>query len=201
MRSLRRCCVGAGVAWYGHLGGADMLIEKPKSTRARRSVPPIVLSDPGRVPPVAIVDSREQTPLVIPGLRMVVRGLTSGDYSFIGGEHLFAIERKSLDDLVGCVTRERERFERELIRLRGYRFRRLLIVGSEADIVAGRYTSAVAPHAVLASLATWEARFDLPVVYADHPEAAGQLVANWIGAVAREIVKDAGATLAGPSTP
>lgn len=177
-----------------------MIIAKPKATAPRRTVPQISLSDPGRTPPVAIVDSREQTPLAIPGLRMVVRGLVSGDYSFIGGEHLFAIERKSLDDLVGCVTRERERFERELIRLRGYRFRRLLIIGTEADIAAGNYTSAVTPQAVLSSLAAWEARFDLPVVYAPTPQDAGQMVANWISAFAREIVKDAGATLAGEPT-
>jgi hypothetical protein len=30
----------------------------------------------------------------------------------------------------------RERFERELHRLRGYRFKRLLVVGSEAEILA-----------------------------------------------------------------
>lgn len=168
---------------------------------ARRKVPQLVLSDPGRIPPVAIVDSREQTPLVLPGLHTIVRGLVSGDYSFVGGEHLFSVERKSLDDLLGCVTRERERFERELIRLRGYRFRRLLIVGTQEDIAEGRYTSSATPASVLASLATWEARYDLPIVFEPTPDAAGMTVANWISAFAREIVRDAGNVIARPGTP
>jgi len=176
-----------------------MILPKPTPPKARRSVPPIALSDLGRQKPVAIVDSREQTPLILPGLQTVIRGLATGDYSFVGGEHLFAVERKSLDDLVGCVTRERERFERELIRLRGYRFRRLLIVASPEDIEQGRYTSAALPAAVIASLKTWEVRFDLPVVFAPDAEQAGHLVASWIVAFAREIVRDAGNTLAGPS--
>jgi hypothetical protein len=32
----------------------------------------------------------------------------------------------------------RERFERGLHRLRGYKFKRLLMVGSEAEILAGK---------------------------------------------------------------
>ena len=179
------------------------MIIKPTTTTGprRRTVPPIALSDPGRTPPVAIVDSREQTPLPLPGLRTVTRGLTSGDYSFIGGEHLFSVERKSLDDLLGCVTRERERFERELVRLRGYRFRRLLVIGTEEDIEEGRYTSAAAPSAVIASLATWEARFDIPVVFAANPDIAGRIVAGWILAFAREVVRDAGNVLAATPPP
>jgi hypothetical protein len=44
----------------------------------------------------------------------------------------------------------RERFERELHRLRGYRFKRLFVVGSEAAILAGQYHSNIKPNAVLA---------------------------------------------------
>lgn len=175
-----------------------MTITKPKAA-ARRYVPPITLSDPGRVPPTAIIDTREQAPLVLPGLRTVVRGLTSGDYSIEGAEHLFAVERKSLNDLVACVTRERARFEREMIRLRGYRFRRLLIIGTEADLAQGRYTSAVSPSAVFGSLSAWEARFDIPVVLADTPELGGAIVTSWIRAFAREVVQDAGNVLAASS--
>jgi len=53
----------------------------------------------------------------------------------LGGENLFAIERKSIADLVGCCVGEnRERFFRELHRLRGFRFKRLLVIGGRADI-------------------------------------------------------------------
>lgn len=173
-----------------------MKITKPSRRMSRRS-PTILLSDPGRTPPVAIIDTREQTPLILPGLRTVTRGLVSGDYSLVGAEHLFAIERKSLNDLVGCVTRERERFERELIRLRGYRFRRLLIVGTEDELANGDYTSTTPPAAVMASLITWEVRFDVPVVFCDDAEVAGGMVEAWIRAFAKELAKDAGNAIAG----
>jgi hypothetical protein len=68
-----------------------------------------------------------------------------------------SIERKTVSDLVGCCMGEnRERFERELHRLRGYRFKRLLVVGSEAEILAGQYHSNIKPQAVLATVCTFD---------------------------------------------
>jgi DNA excision repair protein ERCC-4 len=76
---------------------------------------------------------------------------------------------KTVSDLVGCCTGKiRERFERELHRLRGYRFKRLLIVGSESDILEGRYHSDIIPKAVLGSLYAWQARFDCPLGFHTH---------------------------------
>jgi hypothetical protein len=59
---------------------------------------------------------------------------------------------------------EREQFERELHRLRGFRFKQLLIVGREAEIPAGGYHSRIPPKVVFARLASFEARYDLPMV-------------------------------------
>jgi len=68
--------------------------------------------------PVIIIDSREQTPLQFTRLEARVATLPSGDYSIAGLEELFAVERKSIPDLVACCTgQNRERFERELHRL------------------------------------------------------------------------------------
>ena len=49
--------------------------------------------------------------------------------------------------------------------MRGYRFKRLLIVGSEAEILAGHYHSKITPKAVPASVCAFEVRYDLPVVF------------------------------------
>ncbi len=113
--------------------------------------------------------------------------LTTGDYGILGGEHAAAIERKSVDDLVACCGPERERFERELQRMRGYPFRRLVIVGARADIEAGRYRSQIKPRAVLASLSAFEVRYDLPLCYFPDPEAAALQVESWCYWIAREI--------------
>jgi DNA excision repair protein ERCC-4 len=92
--------------------------------------------------PTIVVDNREQTPLIFTRLASVEGTLYSGDYSVLGLEDLFSVERKSIDDLVGCCTGEnRERFERELHRLRGFRFKRLLIIGSRGLIEVQRYRS------------------------------------------------------------
>jgi ERCC4-type nuclease len=147
--------------------------------------------------PVIVIDTREQTPLAPTRLPCTRAGLLSGDYSIRGLEYLFAIERKSIADLVGCCKSgtkaaegERERFERELHRLRGYKFRRLLIVGSLADIEAGAYRSEISPAAVLNSLKAWQVRFDIPVVFRATPEEAAAQVEDWAYYFARELVEE-----------
>ncbi len=138
-----------------------------------------------------IIDSREQTPLHFTQIESERGTLQTGDYSIQGLEHLFSVERKSLDDCAASVSRERARFERELHRLRGFRFKRLLIVGSRADIEVGRYRSKVSPKAVLASLAAFEVRYDVPVVFAPTPEDAARLIESWAHWFCRQIAKDA----------
>ena len=59
----------------------------------------------------AIIDSREQNPLDVSPLQAITGTLVTGDYSIQGLESVIAIERKSLDDLLGCCGRERKRFD------------------------------------------------------------------------------------------
>jgi ERCC4-type nuclease len=107
--------------------------------------------------PKIIIDSREQPPLCFTRLPSIRGTLYSGDYSLAGLEDIFAIERKSVDDLVGCcVAGQRERFEHELHRMRGCRFKRLVIVGSRDS----RWLSAVSwmslwSGAWIAGVARW----------------------------------------------
>ena len=151
--------------------------------------------------PIVIIDSREQDPLPITRLETIRAGLQSADYSFLGGEQVFGVERKSIDDLVGCCTGEnRERFEREMHRLRGFRFKRLLIVGARWMIEGQRYKSKIKPAAVLHSLDAWEARYDLPVVFCEHPTHAAALVEKWVWWFARQMVEDANSLLRGSTS-
>jgi DNA excision repair protein ERCC-4 len=141
------------------------------------------------VRPVIVIDTREQTPLPFARLASERGTLQTGDYSFRGGEELFAVERKSVADLVGCCVGEnRERFFRELHRLRGYRFKRLLVVGTREEIERHDYRSNVAPKAVLATLSALEVRFDVPVMFSPTPEDAGRQIESWTYWFAREIV-------------
>jgi DNA excision repair protein ERCC-4 len=139
-----------------------------------------------------IIDNREQAPLIFTRLPSIRGTLQSGDYSIAGGcEHAFAVERKSLDDLAMSVTTERERFERELHRLRGFNFKRLLIVGTREDIEAHAYRSKATPKAILSSLSAFEVRYDIPVVFAGNSVSAALMVESWAYWFARETLKRA----------
>ena len=156
------------------------------------------LGDLSKAKPVIVIDTREQTPLTFTRLAFVRGTLQSGDYSFLGGEELFAIERKSVADLVACCIGEnRERFERELHRLRGFRFKRLLVIGDEAEVLAGHYRSNIKPKAVLSTLSAFEARYDLPIVWSASPANAALLVERWAWWFSREIVASANDLLRG----
>ena len=142
--------------------------------------------------PVVVVDTREQTPLVFSRLESKVATLATGDYSFTGGEDHLAIERKSIPVLVACcMGSNRERFFRELHRMRGFAFRRLLIVGTRHEIELGQYRSSIRPRSVLATLSTIEARFDVPVVFHPDPQEAAWQVEEWIWWYSREIILNA----------
>lgn len=71
-----------------------------------------------------ICDTREQAPYAFTGQKyagtVVEAGtLQTGDYSLAGLTDHIALERKSLSDLTGTLTRGRERFQRECERGRG----------------------------------------------------------------------------------
>ena len=142
------------------------------------------------VQPTVIIDTREQQPLPLVRFPVERGTLTTGDYSFVGGEHWFAIERKSIPDLIQSLTSERERFTRELERLRGYRFARLLVIGSEEAIATKQYRGCANPKAMMHSIYSIEAKF-VPVVFAPTPEAGAQLVERCIFWTARAAIETA----------
>jgi ERCC4-type nuclease len=141
--------------------------------------------------PTVAVDTRERTPLPFSKLATKPATLREGDYQIAGLENLglFVIERKSIEDLVGCVGADRERFEAQLLRLRGYSFARLLIVGTEQAVLQHQYHSGINPRSVLASLYAFEARY-VPVVWSPTPQTAARLVERYVTWTVRELQKN-----------
>ncbi|MBQ5757735.1 MAG: ERCC4 domain-containing protein [Clostridia bacterium] len=81
---------------------------------------------------------------------------------------LCAIERKmNLDELAGCFTRERKRFEAEMKRCQANGGRMYLLVENATWelLLLGRYRSRFRPNAFVASLTAWMVRYDLQVVF------------------------------------
>lgn len=125
--------------------------------------------------PTIITDGREKKPLEFLHLPTERGTLQSGDYSIAGLENDFSIERKSVPDLIQSCTRGRERFERELHRLRGFDFARILIIGEPYEVAR----LAKNPKAIFSSLTAFECRWKVPVVWEPDPATAARLVERW----------------------
>lgn len=146
-----------------------------------RSLLPAEL-DPASV--VAIIDSREQRPLDLSPLASIVGTLATGDYSIRGLESHVAIERKSLPDLLGCIGGDRERFEREIVRLLAYPCRAVIVESSWSDLERGGWRSKITPAAAVGSCLGWIAQ-GIPIVMAGSHERAGRYVSRMLFIAAR----------------
>lgn len=132
---------------------------------------------------VAIQDSREQCPVDLSPLKTIVKGLKVGDYSVEGYEDKIAIERKSLQDFIGCCGSSRERFERNIERLQLVPFRAIVIEGNWSTIELKQYRGTIHPNAILGSALGW-ALGNISILMADTPARAGKIIARmlWIAA-------------------
>jgi DNA excision repair protein ERCC-4 len=178
----------------------ELLRKKEIMTRKTTNSLPAKL-DPANV--IAIIDSREQTPLDLEPLTTITATLTTGDYSVRGLEHVVAIERKSLADLVGCVGSDRERFEREVQRLLAYPVR-ILVVESSWDAIEShepafpQWRGKVTREAVIGSLMGWQAK-GISIHMAGSHDRAGKHVARLLYHVANRRYRELRALTGGES--
>src|SRR5688572_15915541 len=94
-----------------------------------------------------IIDPREQHRLCLDPLRVELGTLPTGDYSLKGLEHVIAIERKSAEDMLACIGRERERFDREIQRLLAYPVRAIVVEAGWMFFEKGEWRGNVTPNA------------------------------------------------------
>lgn len=134
---------------------------------------------------IAAIDSREQWPWPLTPLRTVLQARQTGDYGLAAAPDYVALERKSLPDLIACCTSERQRFERELERLRAFPIRFLIVESSWHEIEAGDWRSSAKPNVVIGSLLSW-ACAGLPFLLAENHERASQFAARILFQAARK---------------
>ena len=136
-----------------------------------------------------ILDTREQNPYTFQGYEATAtRGtLDTGDYSLKGLEDLVAVERKELADLMGCLTHDRDRFTRELARLRGFEAAALVIEAPFLEIAGGHYRSRMNPESAVQSLVAIMERFRLPVFFADSRQGGEYFVFHFLRHYARRV--------------
>ena len=124
---------------------------------------------------VILCDPREQKVYSFDrfGVRTERVTLPAGDYSIPGFEDRVAIERKELNDLISCLMgSNRDRFERELAKLRFYDLSAVVVEATLDDVAKGRYKSEMKAHAALQSIFAFQTRYRVPFVWAGNRAGA-----------------------------
>ena len=139
--------------------------------------------------PVVLIDTREQAPFSFSRFNNWLAGtkiatLATGDYSIEGMEHLVCIERKSLNDLVGTLMHQRQRFFRQLERMQDFPYRAILVEASYDDVKSPYHftdDTTAHPNGVSGSLDALEVRFGIPVIYTSRNRLlAEEKAASWL---------------------
>ena len=144
---------------------------------------------------IILTDSREKDNLHITdffdkkGVAHMSKALEFGDYSFIlpANKELgivkdiyfdkeIVIERKgSLTELAGNLTKDRERFEKELIKKKAAKMYLLIEDANWQDVNKGTYRSEYKPQSFLATLYAYMARYNISIDFTTK-ELAGQFI-------------------------
>ncbi len=121
-----------------------------------------------------VVDSREQLAFTFTGFGCEVEpgALAVGDYSLAGLTDKVAVERKSLADLVLCLGRERDRFQRELQRAAALQAFLVVVEAPWSDLASGNYRSQLNANSACQSVLAFSCRYRVGFMFAgDRTEA------------------------------
>lgn len=123
------------------------------------------------------------------------RKLETGDYSAMIGdmtlEHEVVVERKaSLDELCGNFTVDRQRLADEFTRAKADGLKVFLVIenASWSDIFLHNYRSKLEPKSLIATLLSWQVRYNITVVFCK-PSESGQIIYGILYYALREALK------------
>lgn len=130
-----------------------------------------------KIIPVTI-DTREQAPFLFFGypVKTETGTLHTGDYTIPGMS--ICVERKSLSDLCGCMTTGRNRFERELERMREFDAACVVVEEPLAAIRHGEYRSKLNPVSFEQSILSLMVRYRVPFLFGHDRRHAEYLAFN-----------------------
>lgn len=122
------------------------------------------------------IDSREKCPPVFPE-GVTLRRVTMGEADFTTEklQGIGVIERKSVADWGQSITWSRERFDNEMIRLKPYRWKTIVVEGELSEVYR---TCNIHVHAVIGTVAAFLAWYDCPTMFMVNAHGAGRLIAG-----------------------
>ena len=127
-----------------------------------------------------IVDTREQQPFPFSlyPCETETGTLRTGDYSIAGFEDKVTVERKSPTDLCGCITSSRERFERELERMRSFECAAVVIELPIQEITRQHFNTGLRQSSFEQSILSFSFRYRVPFFFGRHRPWAEWLAFN-----------------------
>lgn len=131
-----------------------------------------------------IIDTREQRPVDVSPLKSIRGTVPFGDYTIRGLEDYVGIERKSLQDLVQCVGRERTRFEKVLHKLQGLDVKAVVVEATWKDLKDAKWYGKVTSSQVTGTILGWQ-NAGVPILLAGDAAGAGDAIARALYLAAR----------------
>ena len=141
---------------------------------------------------IIVADTREQLPYTFNKWTVDIKeeALSTGDYSLPGFEDKVGIERKTIDDLVGCLMgKNRDRFEKELARAKSYELFAVII---EADLITlsqGNYQSNMKSHSAIQTITAFHIRYGIPFLFCGNRSGAEYMTYSLLQKYLYEIEK------------
>jgi ERCC4-type nuclease len=139
------------------------------------------------------VDTREgNVPPFPEGVTLLRETMKTADYTSPALRTVAVVERKSVSDFCSTISFGRERFERELERMRSFRFKACVV---EGDCSLVMRSSGVHPHAILGTVASMTARWDCPVLFVPNEASCGRIIAGLLARWEKRLREEADAKL------
>ena len=134
------------------------------------------------VPVIITVDTREPSPHPwqrwLPAqVTLESMALDTGDFALAGLPDAAVVERKTVSDFLGCLTSNRERFERELARSRHIGRFVVIVEGTLLDCIRAR--GGLSEASLLGTVAAWSRRF-CPILFAGTERHAAELAFRFL---------------------
>ena len=100
------------------------------------------------------------------------------------------MECKALTGFLACMGSQRDRFERELERMRAIPYAVVVIEASLADVLNacrgfGAAPRGLHPNSIIGTVAAWTMRYRLPILFAESRELAEILTARLLAKAAK----------------
>lgn len=122
-----------------------------------------------------IKDTREKAGFNFKDYKVINRKLETGDYSLENFEDQIVIERKGLIELFSCFGTERERFFKEIERMKLIPYRFIVVEGNYDEIDRTSKAFKISARSIKGSLTSLQLRYGIHILMAGTHELAEEL--------------------------